>query len=40
LENRSKDFLTEVKKHDLAKATNLKAIMPRATERMLATPKK
>jgi putative membrane-bound dehydrogenase-like protein len=40
LETRGKDFLAEVKKHDLAKATNLKALMPRVTEVMLGKQKK
>ncbi len=39
LETRSADFLAEVKKHDLAKTPNLKAIMPRVTERILAAKK-
>lgn len=40
LEDRTQDFLAEVKKHDLSQAPNLKAILPRATERMLAAKKK
>ena len=34
------DFLAEVKKHDLSKSPSLKAILPRATERILAAKKK
>ncbi len=40
LEGQSSEFLAEIKKHDLSKSPNLKAILPRATERMLAAKKK
>lgn len=40
LETRGKEFLAEVRKHDLQNSPNLKAILPRATERMLAESKK
>lgn len=36
LKERSKEFLALVKQHDLDSATNLKLIMPRVTERILA----
>ena len=40
LEQQGPEFLAEVKKHDLSRSPNLKAILPRATERMLAARKK
>jgi hypothetical protein len=40
LADHGNEFLAEVKKHDLSKSPNLKAVMPRAAERMLATKKK
>ncbi|MGE3777801.1 MAG: PVC-type heme-binding CxxCH protein [Pirellulaceae bacterium] len=36
LATRGKEFLAEVRKHELQQSPNLKAILPRATERMLA----
>lgn len=40
LENQSSAFLAEVKKHDLKQTPNLAKLMPRVTERILATKKK
>jgi glucose/arabinose dehydrogenase len=40
LGEQSAAFIAEVKKHDLAKSPNLKLIMPKATERMLAAKRK
>jgi len=39
LEDRSTEFLTLVKKHDLSTAPNLKKILPRATQRIIAAKK-
>jgi len=39
LQDRSAEFLTLVKKHDLTSAPNLKKILPRATQRILAARK-
>jgi glucose/arabinose dehydrogenase len=40
LESQSEEFLAELKKHDLSKSPGLKAILPRATERIAAAKKK
>lgn len=40
LATQDRQFLAEVKKHDLNKATALKQLLPRATERILAAKKK
>ncbi|MDP6467015.1 MAG: hypothetical protein QF918_04725 [Pirellulaceae bacterium] len=39
LQDRSSEFLTLVKKHDLATAPNLKKVLPRATQRIIAARK-
>jgi glucose/arabinose dehydrogenase len=40
LEKQGDEFLADVKKHDLGRSPNLKAILPRAADRMLAGKKK